>query len=72
MRIYVAGCGGMLGDAVYRVFSAANDQLKCADVNVNAPCLEHSDLRDFTDYRQSVDSFEPEILVHLGAHTDLD
>lgn len=72
MRIYVAGCGGMLGDAVHRVFAAANDELKCTDIDVNAPWLEYCDFRDFAAYQRSVESFAPDLLVHLGAHTDLE
>src|SRR3954471_16644163 len=72
MRIYVAGCGGMLGEAVQRVFCAANDELKCTDIDLNTPWLEYCDFRDFTAYRQSVEQFAPDALVHLGAHTDLE
>jgi dTDP-4-dehydrorhamnose reductase len=72
MRIYFAGCGGMLGEAVHRVFSAANDELKCSDIDVNAPWLEFCDFRDFAAYRQSVERFAPDVLVHLGAYTDLE
>lgn len=72
MRIYVAGCGGMLGDAMWRVFNAANDELKCTDIDLNAPWLEHCDFRIFSAYRQSVEQFAPDLLVHLGAHTDLE
>ena len=72
MRIYIAGCGGMLGEAVHRVFNAAHDELKCTDIDVNAPWLEFCDFRDFTAYRQSVERFAPDVLVHLGAYTDLE
>jgi dTDP-4-dehydrorhamnose reductase len=72
MRIYVAGCGGMLGEAVHRIFHAANDELQCTDIDVNEPWLEFCDFRDFTAYRQSVEAFAPDMLVHLGAHTDLE
>jgi dTDP-4-dehydrorhamnose reductase len=72
MRIYVAGCGGMLGEAVHRVFHAANDDLQCTDIDVNAPWLDFCDFRDFAAYRQSVERFAPDVLVHLGAYTDLE
>ncbi len=72
MRIYVAGCGGMLGEAVWRVFNAAGDQLKCTDIDLNVPWLQRCDFRDIAGYRHSVEQFAPDILVHLGAHTDLE
>ncbi len=71
MKVYVAGCGGMLGNAVYRVFSKSHE-LKCSDLHVDAPWLEKCDFRDLATYRSSVSSFAPDILIHLGAHTDLE
>lgn len=71
MRIYVAGCGGMLGEAVHRIF-AAEHRLKCTDIDLNAPWLEYCDFRDAAAYRDSVESFRTELLIHLGAHTDLE
>ncbi|MHA1525367.1 MAG: SDR family oxidoreductase [Alphaproteobacteria bacterium] len=70
-NIYIAGCGGMLGEAVHRVF-LQNHHLKCSDIEVNAPWLEFCDFRDFNAYQKSVEDFAPDILVHLGAHTDLE
>jgi dTDP-4-dehydrorhamnose reductase len=70
-RIYIAGAGGMLGDAFYRVFGATH-ALKCSDIDVNAPWLSLLDFRDFDAYRQDVLDFAPDYLFHLGAHTDLE
>jgi dTDP-4-dehydrorhamnose reductase len=70
-RIYIAGAGGMLGDAFYRVFGATH-ALKCSDIDVNAPWLSLLDFRDFDAYRQDVLDFAPDCLFHLGAHTDLE
>jgi dTDP-4-dehydrorhamnose reductase len=71
MRIYVAGCGGMLGEAVHKVL-AEHHTLKCTDIDLNAPWLELCDFRDYAAYKASVESFAPEVLIHLGAHTDLE
>ena len=40
-RIYIAGCGGMLGEAFYRCFGAENE-LRCTDngVGVNAATVD--------------------------------
>jgi dTDP-4-dehydrorhamnose reductase len=70
-RIYIAGCGGMLGDAFHRVFGAGHD-LKCSDLDVNSPWLSYLDFRDFTAYRADVVDFRPDYLFHLGAHTSLE
>jgi dTDP-4-dehydrorhamnose reductase len=70
-RIYIAGCGGMLGEAFYRVF---NDdyKLKCTDKDVNASWLSFLDFRDFDAYQKDVLEFKPDYLFHLGAYTDLE
>jgi len=70
-RIYIAGAGGMLGDAFHRVFGAAHE-LKCTDIDVNAEWLSLLDFRDFDAYRSDVRAFRPDYLFHLGAYTDLE
>jgi dTDP-4-dehydrorhamnose reductase len=71
MKIYVAGAGGMLGEAVHRVFSERHE-VKCTDIDLNAPWLQACDFRDFAAYSASVEAFEPDVLFHLSAHTDLE
>ena len=45
-KIYIAGSGGMLGEAFYEQFK--NDyQLKCTDKDVNEDWLTFLDFRDF-------------------------
>jgi dTDP-4-dehydrorhamnose reductase len=70
-RIYVAGCGGMLGEAFYKQFK--NDYIiKCTDKDVNEDWLSFLDFRDFDAYKKDVMNFKPDYLFHLGAHTDLE
>lgn len=70
-KIYMAGAGGMLGDAFYKQFR--NDyQLYCTDKDVNATWLSFCDFRDLEEYKRQVLSFAPDYLFHLGAHTDLE
>ena len=70
-KIYIAGCGGMLGEAFYRQFQ--NDyELKCTDKDVNADWLSFLDFRDFEAYKKDVLDFQPDYLFHLGAYTDLE
>jgi dTDP-4-dehydrorhamnose reductase len=70
-RIYIAGCGGMLGDAFYKVFGV-DYELKCTDIDVNSPWLSYLDFRDFDAYRRDVIEYKPDYLFHLGAYTDLE
>jgi len=70
-KIYIAGCGGMLGEAFHRQFK--NDYvLKCTDKDVNDTWLKFLDFRDFDAYRKDVINFNPDYLFHLGAFTDLE
>lgn len=70
-KIYIAGCGGMLGEAFYKQFN--NDfQLKCTDKDVNDNWLEYLDFRNFEEYKNDVIKFSPDYLFHLGAYTDLE
>lgn len=70
-KIYVAGSGGMLGDAFNDVFSKENN-IRCTDIDVNADWLEYLDFRNFSEYEKDVCAFKPDYLFHLGAHTNLE
>lgn len=67
----MSGCGGMLGDAFHAVFSESY-KLKCTDIDANEDWLEFMDFRDINTYTTSVESFGPDYLFHIGAHTDLE
>ncbi len=70
-KIYIAGCGGMLGEAFYTQFKD-DFTLKCTDKDVNEPWLSFLDFRDFQAYKKDVLEFKPDYLFHLGAYTDLE
>ena len=70
-KIYIAGCGGMLGEAFYKVFGK-DYNLKCTDIDLNEDWLSYLDFRDFSSYRKDVLDFKPDYLFHLGAFTDLE
>ncbi len=70
-KIYIAGAGGMLGDAFFVQFK--NDyELKCTDKDVNSPWLSFLDFTDIEPYFKDVREFNPDYLFHLGAITDLE
>jgi dTDP-4-dehydrorhamnose reductase len=70
-KIYIAGCGGMLGEAFYKQFRDDYD-IKCTDKDVNESWLSYLDFRDFNAYKKDVIEFNPDYLFHLGAYTDLE
>lgn len=70
-KVYIAGCGGMLGEGFKKVFGT-DYLLKCTDKDVNEEWLTFLDFRDFAAYRRDVAEFGPDYLFHLGAHTSLE
>lgn len=70
-RIYIAGGGGMLGEAFYHQFKK-DFEIKVSDIDVNEEWINYLDFRDFDTYRNEVISFKPDYLFHLGAHTSLE
>lgn len=70
-KIYIAGAGGMLGDAFFKVFSN-NYKLYCSDIDVNEKWLSYLDFRNYEKYKEDVLKFQPDYLFHLGAYTDLE
>jgi len=70
-KIFIAGCGGMLGEAFYQQFKDTYI-LKCTDKDVNEDWLSFLDFRDFDAYKKNVEEFKPDYLFHLGAYTDLE
>ena len=70
-KIYIAGSGGMLGEAFYTQFKDTFE-LKCTDKDVNDTWLSFLDFRDYDAYKKDVEAFMPDYLFHLGAYTDLE
>jgi len=70
-KIYIAGSGGMLGEAFYTQFKNEYT-LKCTDKDVNEDWLSFLDFRDFEAYKKDVEAYKPDYLFHLGAYTDLE
>ncbi len=70
-RIFVTGCGGMLGEAVYEILH--NKAIVLAtDIEINAPFLKYCDVKDYTDVRNKIVGFKPDIIFHLAALTNLE
>ena len=72
MKIFMAGVGGMLGEAFYEVFSEKGYEILCTDVDVNTLWLKELDFRDYGAYRAAVMKFNPDYIFHIGAYTNLE
>lgn len=70
-KAYIAGCGGMLGEAAHRILSESME-IKASDINVREPWLEFADVRDLKQISNNITEFGPDIILNLAAHTDLE
>jgi dTDP-4-dehydrorhamnose reductase len=71
-RVFVAGCGGMLGAAVFAHLSKLKTTIKATDIDCNESWLEYADVRDYHVIRKSILEFQPDLIVNLAALTDLE
>ena len=70
-KVFIAGCGGMLGKAVYEKFSP-QFQVLATDIDLNEPWLEYGDVVDFHKIFDKASKFEPDLIINLAALTDLE
>jgi len=70
-KVLILGCGGMLGDAVYRRFSKSCKVL-ATDIDLNESWLELLDVRDWGQLEKIGRKFNPDLLINLAALTSLE
>src|SRR6185437_12377522 len=70
-RVYIAGCGGMLGRAMYPQFNA-QATVKATDIDLNIDWLSYADVRDYTSINDSISEFRPDFILNLAALSDLE
>src|SRR5438128_1158063 len=70
-RIYIAGAGGMLGEAVHRHF-AAKYVTRASDINARSDWLAAIDVADYPGFFADVEGFQADVLINLAAQTDLE
>ncbi len=70
-KCFLAGVGGMLGEAFYFEFSK-DYELYCTDKDVNEKWLNYLNFCDKDNYKSEVKKFKPDYLFHIGAFTDLE
>ena len=70
-KVFITGCGGMLGKAVYEKF-APHCQVLATDIDLNESWLEYGDIIDFKKISEKAFKFEPDLIINLAALTDLE
>ena len=70
-KVFIFGCGGMLGEAVYKHF-VRHCKVLATDIDLNEEWLEYADVRVFDESFEKVRSFAPDLIINLAALTDLE
>lgn len=70
-RILITGCGGMLGDAVYKTFNPICT-VRATDIDLNESWLTSLDVRDQGAMEKAIKDFHPNYVFHLAALTDVE
>ena len=70
-RIYIAGCGGMLGDAVHEHFAPIAD-VHATDIDVNERWLGYGDVVNYAAMERQIAAVRPDVVINLAAVTDLE
>lgn len=70
-KIWVIGCGGMLGKAFYNTFSNTC-HIDAYDINLTEVWLKYGNIHDYSFCKKSIESHNPDIIVNLAAETNLE
>lgn len=70
-KILMTGCGGMLGEAVYKEFSG-NCEVIASDIDLNEKWLSYLDVSDSAAVRKYCADINPDYIIHLAAKTDME
>jgi len=71
MKVLITGSGGMLGKDVYNTFKKEH-QVLATDIDLNENWLEYLDVREIEQCKKTINTFKPDIILHLAALTDLE
>jgi len=71
-RVFITGCGGMLGSAVYPYFVKRHKNVLATDKRVTEDWLHQLDVRDDSALQQIFKDYRPNLVLHLAAETDLE
>lgn len=71
-RVFITGCGGMLGNAVYPYFKSWYSEVLATDKDVNEEWLTCLDIRDDHELQKVFKDYKPDLVLHLAAETDLE
>lgn len=71
-KVFITGCGGMLGNAIRPFFKYWFKDVLATDKDVNEDWLSYLDVRDTDALSATFNEYRPDIVLHLAAETDLE
>jgi len=71
-KVLLLGTGGMLGKAVYELFASKYETVLATDIDLNEEWLSYLDFREYAQVEKVFTTFQPDLVLHLGALTDLE
>jgi dTDP-4-dehydrorhamnose reductase len=70
-KVVITGCGGMLGEAVQKVFQNVCE-VHFSDIDLNEPWLEYLNVAEPDAVKKYLTDIKPDYIVHLPAITDME
>jgi len=70
-KVFITGCGGMLGEAVYKEFKDRY-WVFATDIDLNEPWLSFLDVADAGTVKRMLSEKTPDCIIHLAALTDME
>lgn len=70
-KILITGCGGMLGEAVYKEFKDKYT-IYPTDIDLSEPWLRHLDVTSPSEIDKNLRKINPDAIIHLAALTDVE
>lgn len=72
MKMLVTGAAGMLGSALCPALKQKKHEVFVTDLTSTNDGIEYLDVRNLKQVEEAVQSFKPDIVMHLAAETDVD
>lgn len=71
-KVFITGCGGMLGSAIYPYFASLYENILATDKVVTEKWLIKLDVRDNSHLSKIFEEYKPDLVIHLAAETNLE
>jgi dTDP-4-dehydrorhamnose reductase len=74
-KVFITGCGGMLGNAIYPYFKARAPEVLAIDIEIEEhekDWLTYLDVREPEQLKKTFQEFQPDLVLHLAALVDVE